>query len=458
MSEVKKILNSQRKFFNEGNTLSIDFRISMLKKLREVLKNREDVILEALNKDLGKSKFEAYATEIGIVLEELNLTIRKLKSWGKPERKRTPLMHFLSSSYVYKEPYGVILIMSPWNYPFQLTMAPLIGAISAGNCVMIKPSAYSVETTKVICSIIKEIFDPRYVEVVKPFGGREDISKILDEKYDYIFFTGSVNVGKIVMEKASKHLTPITLELGGKSPCIVDKDADIDLAAKRIVWGKFLNAGQTCVAPDYLLAHKDIKHKLLEKMRYYIKKFYGENPKNNPEYPKIITNKQWSRLTEYLGEGDIICGGESYEVDRYIAPTIIDKVTWNFKVMKDEIFGPIMPVIDFNDIEEVISLLKEKPKPLALYYFSTSKERQNNIMKRTTSGGGCINDTVIHVASSNITFGGVGESGMGAYHGKASFETFSHYKSIIKKSNIIDIDVRYPPFKNKISLLKKIMK
>ncbi|MEW8956254.1 aldehyde dehydrogenase [Clostridium sp.] len=458
MLEIKEILNNQRKFYNGGNTLSIDFRINVLKRLRDIIKNKEEDILEALRMDLGKSRFEAYATEMGIVLEELNLTIRKLRSWAKPERKRTPIMHFLSSSYVYKEPYGVVLIMSPWNYPFQLTMAPLIGAIASGNCVMVKPSAYSVETTKIICSIIKEVFDLSHVEVVKPFGGREDISKILDEKYDYIFFTGSVNVGKIVMEKASKHLTPITLELGGKSPCIVDSDADIDLAAKRIVWGKFLNAGQTCVAPDYLLAHSDIKDMLLEKMCYYIKKFYGEDPSKNPEYPKIITHRQWTRLIEYLNEGDIICGGESYEAGRYIAPTIIDNATFEFKVMKDEIFGPIMPVITFNNIDEVIKLLKDKPKPLALYYFSESKESQKKVLEGTTSGGGCINDTVIHVASSNITFGGVGESGMGSYHGKASFDTFTHYKSIIKKSNIIDVDVRYPPFKNKISLLKKIMK
>lgn len=455
--EFKVIIEKQKCFYNQGKTLSIDFRIDMLKRLKNAIEINENIICEALWKDLKKSQFESYETEIGLVLEELNLAIKKLKSWAKPKKKRTSIMHFISSSYVYPEPYGVVLIMSPWNYPFQLTMAPLIGAIAAGNCSMIKPSAHSINVTKVIEKIITDTFEEKFVAVVEPYGGREEISQLLKEKYDYIFFTGSVPVGKIIMENASKYLTPITLELGGKSPCIVDYDADLDIAARRIVWGKFLNAGQTCVAPDYLLVHKDVKNSLLEKMKFVIKDFYGDNAMESKDFPRIITDKQYNRLVSYLDEGNIICGGNFKKEEKFISPTLIDNIDWDCKIMQDEIFGPIMPVLEFISIEDVINILQDKPKPLALYYFSKNKQSQEYVLNRTTSGGGCINDTVIHVASSHITFGGVGESGMGAYHGKGSFDVFTHYRSIVKKSNLIDIAFRYPPFKDKLKWLKKIM-
>lgn len=458
MTNIERVLGKQREFFNTGKTLDVDFRVKMLQRLKESLQKRETEILKALWLDLRKSEFEAYATELGIVLEELSLTIKKVRGWSKPKRKPSPIMHFPSTSIVYPNPYGIALIMSPWNYPLQLTIAPLIGAIAAGNCAMIKPAKYSKHTTEIIIKIIEETFDEEYISVVEPFGGREAISEILKHKYDYIFFTGSVKVGKVVMEAASKHLTPITLELGGKSPCIVDKDADIDLAARRIVWGKYLNAGQTCVAPDYLLVHKSVKHKLLESMTNSIKLFYGENPRDSKEFPRIITQEQFDRLVGYLKNGDIVTGGSYDRTEKYIAPTIIDNVTWDFDIMKEEIFGPIIPVIEFNDIEEVITLVNSKARPLALYYFSNNKSSIDKVMTRTISGGGCINDTVIHVAS-NVPFGGVGESGMGGYHGKDSFDTFTHYKSIVKKSTLIDIALRYPPFNSKrMGILKKIMK
>ncbi len=455
--ELDIILEKQRKYYGQGETLDVEFRIMMLKKLKNSIKSYEHNVLDALWEDFRKSNFEAYATEVGIVLDEIDLTIKKLRSWAKPRKKKTPIVHFISHSYVYPEPYGVVLIMSPWNYPFQLTMAPLIGAIAAGNCVIIKPSKYSMATSTVIETIIKNTFKEDYITVVEKEGGREAINNILEKKFDYIFFTGSVAVGKVVMEAASKHLTPVTLELGGKSPCIVDKDANIDLAAKRIVWGKFLNCGQTCVAPDYLWVQKDVKYKLLDRMIYYINELYGANPKASPDYPRIISEKQFDRLVSYLDKGNVVTGGIHDKSQRYIAPTIIENISWDYPIMQDEIFGPIMPVIEFSTIDEVIDTLRNLPKPLALYYFTQSKENEKKVMEKTTSGGGCINDTIIHVASSNIPFGGVGESGMGGYHGKGSFDTFTHYKSIIKKSNIMDLNFRYAPYKKKLKLLKKLM-
>lgn len=457
MNEISNIVNLQRQYFFSGDTKDIDFRVDKLKKLKNSIKNYENEILDGLWKDLRKSNFEAYATEIGIVLQEIDLAIKKLRSWAKPKRKRTPMVHFLSYSYLYPEPYGVVLIMSPWNYPFQLTMAPLIGAIAAGNCAIIKPSKYSPNIDKVMLKIIEECFEKDYVALVAAEGGREAITELLQEKYDYIFFTGSVNTGKVVMESAAKYLTPLTLELGGKSPCIVHKDANLDLAAKRIVWGKLLNAGQTCVAPDYLLIHKVVKDQLLSKMKYYIKELYGADPKQSQEYPRIINGKQFDRLISYLNKGSIVIGGKYDREDLYIEPTFIENVSLKDPIMEEEIFGPIFPVLEFETLEEVILMVNHRPKPLALYFFSEDKASQEKILRNTSSGGGCINDTIIHVASHHIAFGGVGESGIGSYHGKSSFDTFSHHKGIIKKSNKIDIAFRYPPFKNKFKFLKKIM-
>lgn len=431
-------------------------RKEKLQDLKRVIKKYEDEILEALKKDLNKSFFEGYETEVGIVLEEINYTLKHLNKWVKAKRVKTPIFHFPATSYIYQEAYGKVLIMSPWNYPFQLTIAPLVGAIAAGNRVVVKPSEYSNNTASIIEKILNEVFSQDEVKVVR--GGRAVNQDLLKQKYDYIFFTGSPTVGKIVMEAAAKHLTPVTLELGGKSPCIVDNSAKVKLAAKRIVWGKFLNAGQTCVAPDYLLVHQDIKDELVKEMIDYIKEFYGNSPIDNPDYPKIINKKHFERINRLIENEDIITGGNYNEQTMKIAPTILDKINWQSPVMQEEIFGPVLPIMEFDNLNQVIEMIGAQPKSLALYFFTTSKENEKKILSNISFGGGCINDTIIHLSNSNLPFGGVGNSGMGQYHGKASFDTFSHPKSIIKKSNLIDIYLRYPPFKNHLKLLKKFLK
>lgn len=453
---VKSILTSQKNFFQSGLTKGSAFRIEKLGILRKAIIAHENDIKDALKKDLNKAPFEAYASEIGIVLEEIKYTIRHLKAWIKPQKARTPLAHFLSSSKIRPEPYGISLIMSPWNYPFQLTFAPLIGSMSAGNCSIVKPSAYSPATSAIIARIIKECFDEEYIAVIE--GGREANQALLEEKFDYIFFTGSVSVGKTVMKAAAEYLTPVTLELGGKSPCIVDRYVNLDLAAKRIVWGKFMNAGQTCVAPDYLLVHKSVKKELFSHMERYIKTFYGQDPCSNPDFPRIISERHFKRLLGFLERGDIVTGGR-YDPSRLvIAPTLIDNITWEDPVMQEEIFGPILPSLEFDDLAGVISMMSSRPKPLALYLFTSNKENESRIMEGISFGGGCVNDTIIHLATPHMPFGGVGESGMGGYHGKASFDTFSHKKSILKKSCLFDINLRYPPYSDsKLSLVKKVL-
>ena len=458
MNNIEMVLEKQRNYFNSGATRDLDFRIDKLSTLKKSIVKNEKQILEALWVDLHKSEFEAYATEIGIILDEINFAIKHLKSWSKTKKVRTPLTNFLSSSYIYSEPYGVSLIISPWNYPFQLLISPLIGSIAAGNCAMLKPSENSPSTTEVIIKVIEECFTEEFVCVVEPYGGKESSEALLKEEFDYIFFTGSVPVGKIVMEAASKHLTPVTLELGGKSPCIVDKDADVKLAAKRIAWGKFLNAGQTCVAPDYILVHQSVKVDLLTGIIGYIKEFFGENPANSNDFPRIINERQFNRLLGLLDRGNIVTGGEYSKIEKYIAPTIIDNVGWNDPIMLDEIFGPILPILEFENLDEVIKMVNSRPKPLALYYFSTNKKNQERIIEMISYGGGCINDTIMHVASPYLPFGGVGASGMTAYHGKGSYDVFSHKKSVTKKSNLIDVKIRYAPYNDKIKLLKKLMK
>jgi len=456
MCDIKGVIERQREFFNGGKTKDIGFRIDKLKILRKVIIENEKEIMEALKKDLNKSPFESYETEIGLVLEEIKFTIKHLSDWAKPKKVKTPMTQFLSASYVYSEPYGVILIMSPWNYPFQLAIAPLIGSIAAGNCSIIKPSEYSPHTSTMIDKLIKENFDESYITIVR--GGREANKTLLDEKFDYIFFTGSVPVGKIVMEAASKHLTPVTLELGGKSPCIVDDTANIDLAAKRIVWGKLLNAGQTCVAPDYLLVQSRVKNELISKMQKYITQFYGVSICSNFDYPKIINEKHFNRLLNLMRSGNVVFGGEYNDKTYHIAPTIIEGVTWQSPIMQEEIFGPLLPVIEFENLSEAVSEVNKHPKPLALYLFTNDMVKERYVINNTSFGGGCINDTIVHLATPYMSFGGVGDSGMGGYHGKTSFDTFSNKKSILKKSNIIDIPLRYAPYKNKLKLLKKIMK
>ena len=457
MIDIKNIVTIQRNFFLKGNTLSVDFRLTQLNKLKLILKNNESMILDALHNDLRKSNFEGYETEFGIVLEELNYTIKHLKTWMQATKVKTQMAQFPAKCFTYPEPYGVTLIISPWNYPFQLSMAPLIGAIAAGNTVVLKPSNKSSNTSKVLTKLLEENFPKELISVVN--GGRAANTSLLDQKFDYIFFTGSVPVGKIVMEAASKNLTPVTLELGGKSPCIVDETADLKLTAKRIVWGKFLNAGQTCVAPDYLYVHKSVKNELIKHLKRYIVKFYGKNPKESNDYPRIIDGKAFERLIDYLNCGKIAIGGDIDQDELYIEPTILDNITFEDEVMKDEIFGPILPVLEFESLTEVIDTINERPKPLALYFFSNNEKNISRILQRTTSGGACINETIIHVASLYLPFGGVGESGMGKYHGASSFETFSHIKSVVKKDFSMDVPLRYPPFSSsKLSKLKKIFK
>ncbi|BDB01027.1 aldehyde dehydrogenase [Clostridium botulinum] len=456
MESIRDMLKKQKSFFDKGYTKDINFRIEALKKLKHNIKINENNIFKALKIDLNKSEFETFITEIGIVYDEINGAIKNMKKWSKPKKVKTPITNFLASSYIYNEPYGVALIMSPWNYPFQLIMAPLVGAISAGNCVLLKPSELAVETEKIIVKIIKDTFSDEYIGVIT--GGIEESTALLKEKFDYIFYTGGINVGKIVMRAAAEHLTPITLELGGKSPCIVDKDANIDLAARRIAWGKFLNAGQTCVAPDYLVVHRNIKEKLISSIEDYIVEFFGENTFESEDYPRIINERHFKRLEGYLKEGKIVSGGNTDINNLYIEPTIIEGINFENRIMEEEIFGPIFPVIEFEDIDKVIDIVKNNPKPLALYYFSENKEKQEFIIKNISFGGGCINDTIIHLSTSTLPFGGVGSSGIGGYHGRASFDTFSHKKSILKKSNLIDVKIRYAPFKGKINLAKRLFK
>ena len=458
LSELSIILDKQKDFFFRNETRSIEFRISQLKKLKEIIKINEKAVLEALNRDLRKSNFEGYATEIGLVYEEINYAIKNLKKWMKKERVKGSLVNYPSKNYIYKEPYGVVLIIGPFNYPFQLIMSPLVGAIAAGNCSILKPSEHSIETSKVIESIINDNFSSEYIKVIEPSGGKEVVSSLLDLKLDYIFFTGSVRVGKIVMEKASKNLIPVTLELGGKSPCIVDKDANIKMSAKRIIWGKFLNAGQTCIAPDYLLVHKEVKEELLKAVINEIKSQFGENNRESLDYSRIISEREVDRLSSYIKDGDIYYGGEVIREEKYISPTILTNINAEGKINEEEIFGPILPVYEFSEIDEVLRNIKNKEKPLALYYFSENKYSIEKVLKESTSGGVTINDTIIHVVSNNLPFGGVGNSGIGGYHGKFSFDTFTHNKSVVKRGTFIEFPFRFPPYKDRFKLIKRVMK
>ena len=443
--ELNKVLEKQRKFFQSGATLSVDFRIEKLKLLKEVIKGSQTEICAALKQDLGKSSFESFMCEIGLVLEELSYMIKNTKKLSAEKRVHTPLVNFASRSYKKPTPYGNTLIISPWNYPFLLTMGPLTDALAAGNTAIIKPSKNSLATTKIMGKIIRTCFKEDYVFLVD-----EDIDKARDlikEKFDFIFFTGSATVGKEVLKNAAEHLTPVVLELGGKSPCIVDKTADIKLAAKRIVFGKFLNCGQTCVAPDYVLCHKDILKELQRELCIQTEKQYALKPLENENYGKIINQKQFERLISLIDKSKVLIGGEVKKETLQIAPTILTQITWQDALMQEEIFGPLLPILTFESIEEIIDILNQKPKPLALYLFSNDKQNINQITSRLQYGGGCINDTIIHLATTQMPFGGVGESGMGSYHGEQGFNTFCHTKSIVDKKKWIDFPVRYSPYK-----------
>lgn len=440
---VENIVKNQKKFLEELKRKDVQYRIEKLKALKNVIKENENEIAKALYKDLNKDKVESYMVEVGMVLSELSYVIKHTKKWAKPKGVATPLSQFLASSFIVPEPYGVVLVMSPWNYPFLLTMQPVIGALAAGNTCIIKPSRFSINTSKIMKKLIEKVYDEKYVSVV--WG--EDVSdELLKQDVDYICYTGSARVGKIVMKAAAEKLIPVTLELGGKSPCIVEKTADIKLAARRIAFGRILNSGQTCIAPDYILVEKEIKEKFIEELKKNIIKMVGEKPLENKEYPKLIGEKQFNKVKDMIVEKEIIYGGKYDEKTLKIEPTIL-KCTYNSKAMEDEIFGPLFPIIEFTKIDEVIKYITSNPKPLALYLFTNNKKLQKRILREVPFGGGCINDTIMHIASHNMPFGGVGNSGMGSYHGKYSFDTFTHYKSIIKKSNLIDMPMRYHPYK-----------
>lgn len=445
--EIEKLIRQQQEYYDTGRTRSYRFRRKALEKLEQTIIQLQPEIERALKKDLNKSSFESYMAEIGMTLSELRYVKRHLKSWMREKRVPTPAAQFYGKSFIASEPYGVVLVMSPWNYPFMLCIEPLIGVLAAGNCCVLKPSNYSTEVSSVIRKIIQRAFPEKYVAVVE--GGREENSRLLEQKFDYIFFTGGVTVGKLVLEKAAVHLTPVTLELGGKSPCIVEKTANLKLAAKRLVFGKFLNAGQTCVAPDYVLVQREVKEEFLRYVVFWIEKMYGKGLEQKESYPKIINEKHFKRLCSLIEQEEIIVGGTRDENTLQIAPTVLDHVKKDAPVMQEEIFGPVLPVLEFASLEEAEQFVRERSKPLALYLFTTDKRVEKRIIKNISYGGGCINDTIIHLATSRLGFGGVGGSGMGSYHGEESFRTFSHQKSIVKKANWIDIPLRYVPYTSK---------
>lgn len=449
---ILKLIENHRAFFSTGRTKDLSFRIEQLKILRKAISNHEAAIFEALKQDLNKPAFEAYGGDTAIVINEIDHTLKHLRSWAKPKKVKTPFAYYPSRSFILPEPYGVALIIGPWNFPFQLLFGPLVGAMAAGNCVLLKPPVAAPYSTRLIAAMIRDHFDPSYISVVE--GGAETGQLLLEEKFDYIFFTGGPATGRLVMQAAARHLTPVTLELGGKNPCIVDADTQLDYTARRIVWGKFFNAGQSCVAVDYLLVDKRIKQPLLDLIARTINIFYGADPSQSPDYGRIVDNMHFDRLSRLLGQGMIIVGGRTDRAARYIAPTVIDGISGNEPIMEDEIFGPLLPVIEYGDLTEAIAMVNSRPKPLALYFFSRDKQKQELVLSETSSGGGCINDTMIH-ETARLPFGGVGESGIGKYHGKASFDTFSHVRSIVKSGFMFDVPLRYPPYKDHLKWLKR---
>lgn len=457
ISIYKNIVNKQKEFFNSGLTKNYHFRIKALKKLKQAIIKYEKDISNALLLDLGKSSNESYLTEIGMVLSELNFHIKKLKKMMKPQKVKTPLFLFPAKSYIYKEPYGNVLIISPWNYPFLLSINPLIGTISAGNTVIIKPSEFSVHTSNLLEKIIKESFDETYITVI--LGEAKETNLLLNEKFDYIFFTGSPKVGKIVMEKASKQLTPITLELGGKSPAVITKDANLKLSAKRLAFGKTINAGQTCIAPDYLLIEESLVDDFINEYKNNINEFYNNDPLNNSNYPKIINNNHFERLISLFKDENIVYGGNYNKDNNKIEPTLVLINNKDTILMQEEIFGPILPIMTFEEIEEVYNYINNKEKPLAAYIFTNNKKTQKSFIENIIAGGIVINDTIMHFSNNNLPFGGVGNSGVGKYHGKESFKTFSHYKSVLNRKMWLDLKIRYQPINDKeMKVIKKFLK
>jgi len=453
---IQEILKNQKKFFKTDKTKDVSFRKKLLKKLLSEVEKREKEITNALYADFKKSEYEAVMTETGYIISELKLMIKKMESWAKHKRVWPALLNFPSSSKIYNEPLGAVLIIAPWNYPYQLALAPLIGAIAAGNTVVLKPSELTPNTSKILKEICETVFNTNHVAVVE--GGVETSTELLEQRWNYIFFTGSVHVGKIVARAAAKYLTPITLELGGKNPCIIDETADIKLAAKRIVWGKCINAGQTCIAPDYFLVHKSIKEKFVEHFKAEVENAYGKNPKESDDFPRIVNAKNFDRLAEMLKGEKILVGGKTDASENYISPTLIDEPSLTSEVMKGEIFGPISPVISYEDEVDLEKIISNYEKPLAFYVFTTNMKFAKKMIHKYSFGGGTINDTTIHFANNNLPFGGVGESGIGSYHGKKTFDIFTHKKGIVKRYNWLDVPVRYAPYKGKLKSLKRFTK
>lgn len=454
--DVSNIIKVQKVFFESESTRDISKRIKKLKALYSLIQKREKDISQALYNDFQKPEFETVVTETSFILSELKYIIKNLEKWAKPKKVKSTLLNFPSRDFIYSEPYGTCLVLAPWNYPFQLKVSPAIGAIAAGNTVVLKPSEYSPYTSKIVEEIFAEIFEPEWVTVVQ--GDASVSEKLLKEKWDYVFFTGSVPVGRIVNQAIAPHLTPATLELGGKSPCIIHGSAKIDLTAKRIVWGKFINAGQTCIAPDYILIDSAAKASFYEAVKKEIKTAFGEHPKSSPDFARIVNQKNFDRLKDLLKDETCVVGGATDEDSLYISPTVLDEPSLDSKVMEDEIFGPILPVISFSSEKEIEEILKRYPKPLSLYVFSEQKVFSEKLIQKFSFGGGAVNDVLVHIANKNLPFGGVGNSGFGAYHGQYSFDTFSHKKSISKRSTWLDIPLRYAPYGHKLKFAKKFLK
>lgn len=454
--KIENVIKNQRTYFEAQETKSYKFRMDNLKKLRETIKSYEVKLMEAMKKDLGKSYSESYMTEIGIVYKEISYMERKLKSLMKKQKVKTPFSDFPSKSFIIREPYGVVGVISPWNYPVNLTLVPLVGIIASGNTCIIKPSEYSVHTSEVIKEMFDNYFDSKYIYVL--LGGVEETTEMLNHKFDFIFFTGSTQVGKIVMSRASEHLTPVCLELGGKSPVVIDRNVDMKKAAKRVAFGKMLNTGQTCIAPDYVLIDETVKNEFIDEYMLVMKEFYPEGV-DGRNYGKIINKKHYDRIKTYLETKGEIIGGKYHDDELIIEPAIIDSPSWDDLIMKNEIFGPLLPVLAFKDFDEAISLINDRPKPLALYLFTRNKENEKKVLSSCSFGGGCVNDTISQIANDHLPFGGVGDSGVSSYHGKASFDLFSHKKSVLKKSLLVDIPLRYLPFdQKKDKVIKRFLK
>jgi aldehyde dehydrogenase (NAD+) len=450
---VAATVERQRAFFRSGATRPLEFRRQQLQQLHDAIQTREPALLQALQADLGKSAYQAYATEIGLVLSELRHARRHLPAWMKPRRRRTPLAAWPARGFTQPEPYGVALILGPWNYPFQLLFSPLVGAIAAGNCSILKPSEFAPHTASAVAELVTATFSPDYVAAVS--GGREVAETLLREKFDAIFFTGSTRVGKLVMAAAARHLTPVTLELGGKCPCLVCADAPPDLAARRIAWGKFMNAGQTCVAPDFVLVERQLRDPLVAALKRVLVEFYGPDPRQSPDYGRIINRQHFERLAAYLACGKVVHGGQLDPRELYFAPTILTDLPPDAPALHEEIFGPILPVLDFTSFDEALALLRDRPIPLALYLFTRDSRIQRRVLAETRSGGLCINDTVTHMIGKDLPFGGLGESGLGACHGKASFDCFTHQRSVLRRSLVVDPRLRYPPQRVALQTLKR---